>query len=120
MLPDTTESSGETPLLVPEAVSALRTTTPLLQPETESALRAIMLQFPEYLDAGLRDAVEKLETLQISTNNFLENTGAETLAAVRAAWLSAHNAYEQTTLYRKLFELFAEIDGFLNIQSLIK
>ena len=36
------------------------------------------------------------------------HTDAETLATVREAWLSAHNAYEQTTLYRKLFALFAE------------
>ena len=114
-LPDTTKNSGETPLSQPEAGSALRATTPLLQPEAESALRAIMLQFPEYLDVGLRDAVAKLEALQISTNNFLEHTGAETLAAVRAAWLSAHNAYEQTTLYRKLFELFAEEPAVLQL-----
>ena len=65
ILRDATESSGETPLSQPEAESALHTITPLLQPEAESALRTIMLQFPEYLDVGLRDAVEKLETLQI-------------------------------------------------------
>lgn len=82
--------------------------TPLLQPEADSALRTLMLQFPEFLDVGLSDVVEKAEALQISTNNFLEHTDAETLAAVRAAWLSAHNAYEKTTLYRKLFALFAE------------
>ena len=113
--PDTTESSGETSLLQPEAGSARRILTPLLQPEAESALRAIILQFPEHLDMGLRDVVEKLETLQLSTSNFLENTGAETLAAVRAAWLSAHNAYEQTTLYRKLFESFAEEPAVLQL-----
>ena len=82
--------------------------TPLLQPETDRALRTLMLQFPEYLDGGLSDVVEKAEALKISTNNFLEHTNAETLAAVRVAWLGAHNAYEQTTLYRKLFELFAK------------
>ncbi len=92
-LPGTTDSADE---------------TPLLQPEAESALRILMLQFPEYLDVGLSGVVEKVEALQISTDNFLKHTDLETLAAVRAAWLSAHNAYEQTTLYRKLFELFAE------------
>ena len=69
ILRDATESSGE---------------TPLSQPEAESALRTIMLQFPEFLDVGLSDVVEKAEALQISTNNFLEHTDAETLAAVRA------------------------------------
>ena len=87
----------------------------LLQPEAESALRTIMLQFPEYLDVGLKDAVEKIETLRTSSINFLDNTGTETLAAVRAAWLSAHNAYEQTTLYRKLFESFAEEPAVLQL-----
>ena len=99
-LPTTTDSADE---------------TPLLQLETESALRTLMLQFPEYLDVGLRDVVEKAEALQISTDNFMEHTNAETLAAVRAAWLSAHNAYEQTTLYRKLFELFAEESAVLQL-----
>ena len=80
----------------------------LLEPEAESALRTLMLQFPEFLDVGLSDVVEKAAALQISTDNFLEHTDAETLATVREAWLSAHNAYEQTTLYRKLFALFAE------------
>ena len=74
-----------------------------------------MLQFPEYLDVGLKDAVEKIETLRTSSINFLENTGTETLAAIRAAWLSAHNAYEQTTLYRKLFESFAEEPAVLQL-----
>ena len=92
-LPDTADSVDE---------------TPLLQPEAESALRTLMLRFPEFLDVGLSDVVEKAEALQISTDNFLEHTDAETLATVREAWLSAHNAYEQTTLYRKLFALFAE------------
>ena len=115
ILRDATESSGETPLSQPEAESALHTITPLLQPEAESALRTIMLQFPEYLDVGLKDAVEKIETLRTSSNNFLDNTGTETLAAVRAAWLSAHNAYEQTTLYRKLFESFAEEPAVLQL-----
>ena len=99
-LPTTTDSADE---------------TPLLQLETESALRTLMLQFPEYLDVGLSDVVEKAEALQISTDNFMEHTNAETLAAVRAAWLSAHNAYEQTTLYRKLFALFAEESEVLQL-----
>lgn len=88
---------------------------PLLEPEAESALRTLMLQFPEFLDVGLSDVVEKAAVLQISTDNFLEHTDAETLAAVRAAWLSAHNAYEQTTLFRKLFALFAEESEVLQL-----
>ena len=87
----------------------------LLEPEAESALRTLMLQFPEFLDVGLSDVVEKAAALQISTDNFLEHTDAETLAAVRAAWLSAHHAYEQTTLYRKLFALFAEESEVLQL-----
>ena len=70
----------------------------LLEPEAESALRTLMLQFPEFLDVGLSDVVEKAAALQISTDNFLEHTDAETLAAVRAAWLSAHNAYATFSL----------------------
>ena len=86
-----------------------------LRTRGESALRTLMLQFPEFLDVGLSDVVEKAAALQISTDNFLEHTDAETLAAVRAAWLSAHNAYEQTTLYRKLFALFAEESEVLQL-----
>jgi len=99
-LPTTTDSADE---------------TPILRPETDSALRALMLQFPEYLDEGLSDVVEKAEALQMSTNNFLEHTNAETLAAVRSAWLDAHNAYEQTALHRKLFELFAKESAVLQL-----
>ena len=88
------------PQIVEAAAEVAPSAFELLNPELSASAKEIALDYVEQIGADFNQVIIEIEKFQSSIATLIDQTNGENLSLSKQAWLSAHNAYELTTLHR--------------------